>query len=66
MVAGGRILSCGVRARDSGRSRGISVAHVLALRGVLARTPDDPERKADLEKLIGELETKLKDGKVKD
>ena len=37
-------------------------AHILALRGVLARTTDDPMRKAYLEKLIAGLETKLKDG----
>jgi hypothetical protein len=35
-------------------------AHILALRGVLARTTDDAERKAALEKLIRELETKSK------
>jgi C-terminal processing protease CtpA/Prc len=46
--------------------KALLTAHVLALRGVLARTSDDPERKADLEKLIGELEAKLRDGKAKE
>jgi len=44
--------------------KALLTAHILALRGVLAQTNDDARRKADLEKLIGELETKLKDGKV--
>ena len=39
-------------------------AHILALRGVLTRTAGEPERKAELEKLIGELEAKLKDGSL--
>jgi len=43
--------------------KALLTAHILALRGVLARTTDDAQRKADLEKLIGELETKRKDGK---
>jgi hypothetical protein len=46
--------------------KALLTAHVLALRGILARTSDDPERKSDLEKLIGELETKLREGKVKE
>jgi len=41
-------------------------AHILALRGVLARTTGEPERKAELEKLIGELEAKLKSGNVEE
>jgi hypothetical protein len=44
--------------------KALLTAHILALRGVLARTTDDGQRKADLEKLIGELETKLKHGNV--
>jgi len=44
--------------------KALLTAHILALRGVLARTTDDAQRKADLEKLIRELETKLKNGKV--
>jgi retinol-binding protein 3 len=46
--------------------KALLTAHILALRGVLARTTGDPERKADLEKLIAELETKLKSGKGKE
>jgi HEPN domain-containing protein len=41
-------------------------AHILALRGVLARTTGEPERKAELEKLIGELEAKLKSGNMEE
>ena len=41
-------------------------AHILALRGVLARTTSEPERKAELEKLIGELEAKLKSGNMEE
>ncbi len=41
-------------------------AHILALRGVLARTAGGPDRKAELEKLIGDLETKLKNGNVEE
>lgn len=37
-------------------------AHIMALQGVLKRTTGEPERKAELEKLIGELETKIKTG----
>jgi retinol-binding protein 3 len=37
-------------------------AHIMALRGILARTTGEPERKAELEKLIGQLEAKLKIG----
>jgi hypothetical protein len=39
-------------------------AHILALRGVLARSTGEPERKTELEKLIRELEAKLKSGNV--
>jgi hypothetical protein len=39
-------------------------AHILALRGALARTSGEPERKADLEKLIRELDAKLMSGNV--
>jgi hypothetical protein len=46
--------------------KALLTAHILALRGVLARTTGEPERKADLEKLIGELETKLKSGTVEE
>jgi HEPN domain-containing protein len=41
-------------------------AYILALRGVLARTTGEPARKAELEKLIGELEAKLKSGNVEE
>jgi hypothetical protein len=41
-------------------------AHILALRGVLARTTGEPERKAELEKWIGELEAKLKSGNMEE
>lgn len=41
----------------------LPTGHTLALRGVLARTTGEPERKAGLEKLIGELEAKLKEWK---
>jgi len=34
------------------------------LRGVLARSTGEPERKAELEKLVRELEAKLKSGNV--
>ncbi len=44
--------------------KALLTAHILALRGVLARTTGDPAKKADLEKLIAELETKLKGGRV--
>lgn len=44
--------------------KALLTAHILALRGVLARIMDDAQRKADLEKLIAELKTKLKDGNV--
>ena len=46
--------------------KALLTAHILALRGILARTTDEPMRKADLEKLIGGLETKLKNGNVKE
>ncbi len=39
-------------------------AHILALRGVLARSTGEPMRKAELEKLIDELDAKLRNGKV--
>jgi hypothetical protein len=42
--------------------KALLTAHILALRGVLARTTDDAERKGELEKLIAELEA----GKVKE
>ncbi|HZQ42698.1 MAG TPA: S41 family peptidase [Acidobacteriaceae bacterium] len=41
-------------------------AHILALRGILARTTVEPERKAELEKLIGDLEAKLKSGSLEE
>jgi hypothetical protein len=41
-------------------------AHILALRGVLVRTTSEPERKAEVEKVIGELEAKLKSGNVEE
>lgn len=41
-------------------------AHVLALRGILARRSNEPERKVELEKLIAELEAKLKSGIVEE
>jgi hypothetical protein len=46
--------------------KALLTAHILALRGMMARTTDDMGRKADLEKFIGELERKLKSGDVKE
>jgi|SRR5579862_1780225 len=44
--------------------KALLTAHILALRGLVARTTDDAGRRAVLEKLIGELDTKLRSGKI--
>ncbi|GGA72682.1 interphotoreceptor retinoid-binding protein [Edaphobacter acidisoli] len=47
-------------------SEALLTAHILALHGILARTTGDPGRKAELEKLIEDLEAKQKSGGVEE